>query len=262
MVHNRFEVLDEGIIKMLPERIMSKSCFDPKVLRMMEDEWKRYQPLIYKSDFTREKVDLSEVPEFFLKHHRDVFPILNNQEFVYKKFIEWKNIPPFVPFMTLNISPNWTTLNGKPTKWKQDMLVELIDRFAKQNDRFRQCDYVLECGSNGDHLHAHCVLMLNPKFEKTVITQQRKGNLARSLRKIWKDICDARFKKTTEFENSHHEVMRGILEGKFALQFSLLRKPEFLEDKLAYLVEELKPEDHKNSYKLNIFDTIVITSKV
>jgi len=46
------------------------------------------------------------------------------------------------------------------------------------------------------------------------------------------------------------------------MQFSLLRKPEFLEDKLSYLVEELKPEDHKNSYKLNIFDTIKITAKV
>lgn len=256
MVHNRFEVLDEGKIKYLPERIMSKTNFDPKVLRMMEDEWTRYQPLIYKNDFTREKVDLSEVPEFFLKHHRDVFAILNNQEFVYKKFIEWKNIPPFVPFMTLNISPNWSKMNGKPEPWKQDMLVELIERFAKQNDRFRQCDYVLECGSKGDHLHAHLVLLLNPKFEKTVITQQRKGNLARSVRKLWSDICDKHLK------DSHHEVMRGILEGKFALQFSLLRKPEFLEDKLSYLVEELKPEDHKNSYKLNIFDTIVITSKV
>ena len=257
MVHNRFEVLDEGKIKYLPECIMSKSSFDPKVLRMMEDEWKRYQPLIYKSDFTRENVDLSEVPEFFLKHHRDVFPILNNQEFVYKKFIEWKNIPPFIPFMTLNISPNWKDgMGAGDDTISQRMLVELIERFAKQNDRFRQCDYVLECGSNGDHLHAHLVLLLNPKFEKTVITQQRKGNLARSLRKLWNDICD----KQCIIER--REGMRGVLEGKFALQFSLLRKPEFLEDKLAYLVEELKPEDHKNSYKLNIFDTIVITSKV
>ncbi len=256
MVHNKFSVLDEGTIKYLPERIMSKNSFDPKVLRMMEDEWMRYQPLIYKNDFTREIVDLSEVPEFFLKHHRDVFAILNNQEFVYKKFLQWKKIPPFIPFMTLNISPNWSRMNGKPESWKQDMLVELIERFAKQNDRFRQCDYVLECGSNGDHLHAHLVLLLNPKFEKTTITQQRKGNLARSVRKLWKDICDK------HLEGSHLEVMGGILEGKFALQFSLLRKPEFLEDKLAYLVEELKPEDHKNSYKLNIFDTIVITSKV
>ena len=257
MVHNRFEVLDEGKIKYLPECIMSKSSFDPKVLRMMEDEWKRYQPLIYKSDFTRENVDLSEVPEFFLKHHRDVFPILNNQEFVYKKFIEWKNIPPFIPFMTLNISPNWKDgMGAGDDTISQRMLVELIERFAKQNDRFRQCDYVLECGSNGDHLHAHLVLLLNPKFEKTVITQQRKGNLARSLRKLWSDICD----KQCLIER--REACRGVLEGKFAMQFSLLRKPEFLEDKLAYLVEELKPEDHKNSYKLNIFDTIVITSKV
>lgn len=252
MVHNRFEVLDEGIIKMLPERIMSKTSFDPKVLRMMRDEWERYQPLIYKADFTREKVDLSEVPEFFLKHHRDVFEILNNQEFVYKKFIEWKNIPPFVPFMTLNISPNWrdSGMGAGDDTISQRMLKELIERFGKQNDRFRQLDYVLECGSNGDHLHAHCVLMLNPKFEKTVITQQRKGNLARSLRKLWKDICDK------QVIHERREAMRGILEGKFALQFSLLRKPEFLEDKLNYLCEELKPEDHKNSYKLNIFDTI------
>jgi hypothetical protein len=73
---------------------------------------------------------------------------------------------------------------------------------------------------------------------------------------LWTDICD----KQCLIER--REACRGVLEGKFAMQFSLLRKPEFLEDKLAYLVEELKPEDHKNSYKLNIFDTIRITAKV
>ena len=226
---------------------MSK-VYDPEVLQMMNDEFLRYRDDIYACDYTRRKVNLKHVPQFFLDHHRDYFNILNNQPFVYRKYIEWKKIPPFVPFLTLDVSPNWSDGQGVPNDKNVHLLHELMKLFGGLSDRFSQIDYNIECGSNGDHLHAHAVLRLNPKMEKTVITQQQKGNLTRSLRKCWASVCD--------------EGMRGVLEGKFAVRFSLWRKPEFLKDKTDYLCEELKPLDHKNSVNLNLRETIVFTSKV
>ena len=222
--------------------------YDPEVLSMMHDEFLRYRDDIYACDYTRRKISLKHVPQFFLEHHRDYFNILNNQPFVYKKYIEWKKIPPFVPFLTLDVSPNWSDGSGVPNDKNVHCLHELMKLFGGLSDRFSQIDYNIECGSNGDHLHAHAVLRINPKMEKTVITQQQKGNLTRSLRKCWASVCD--------------EGMRGVLEGKFAVRFSLWRKPEFLKDKTDYLCEELKPLDHKNSVNLNLRETIVFTSKV
>jgi hypothetical protein len=227
---------------------MSK-VYDPEVLQMMNDEFLRYRDDIYACDYTRRKVNLKHVPQFFLDHHRDYFNILNNQPFVYRKYIEWKKIPPFVPFLTLDVSPNWSDGQGVPNDKNVHLLRELMKLFGALSDRFSQIDYNIECGSNGDHLHAHAVLRLNPKMEKTVITQQQKGNLTRSLRKCWASVCD-------------DEGMRGVLEGRYAVRFSLWRKPEFLQDKTDYLCEELKPLDHKNSVNLNLRETIVFTSKV
>jgi len=223
--------------------------YDPEVLSMMADEFLRYRDDIYACDYTRRKISLKHVPQFFLDYHRDYFNILNNQPFVYKKYLEWKKIPPFVPFLTLDVSPNWSDGQGVPNDKNVHLLHELMKLFGGLSDRFSQIDYNIECGSNGDHLHVHAVLRINPKMEKTVITQQQKGNLTRSLRKCWASVCD-------------DEGMRGVLEGRYAVRFSLWRKPEFLKDKTDYLCEELKPLDHKNSVNLNLRETIVFTSKV
>ena len=240
--------------------IMSK-VYDPEVLEMMNDEFLRYRDDIYACDYTRRKVNLKHVPQFFLDHHRDYFNILNNQPFVYKKYLAYKNIPPFVPFLTLDISPNWTghKICGRPSKDKSTYLKLLIENFASMSQRFDRCDYNIECGYSGDHLHLHAVLRINPKMEKTVITQQQKGNLTRSLRKVWLDILK---ENDYDLDGNKCEELRGVLEGKFAVKFSLWRKPEFLKDKTDYLCEELKPLDHKNSVNLNLRETIVFTSKV
>ena len=223
--------------------------YDPEVLSMMSDEFLRYRDCLRDDMFGKgSDVSVKHVPEFFMKYHRDSWYELNNQPFVYKKYLEYKKIPPFVPFLTLDVSPNWSDGSGVPNDKNVHCLHELMKLFGGLSDRFSQIDYNIECGSNGDHLHAHAVLRINPKMEKTVITQQQKGNLTRSLRKCWASVCD--------------EGMRGVLEGKFAVRFSLWRKPEFLKDKTDYLCEELKPLDHKNSVNLNLRETIVFTSKV
>lgn len=160
---------------------------------------------------------------------------------------KYLNIEKFIPFICINVSPNWKSINrsGKPTDKTRAVFHEAIQRFGECSKRFVQLHYVLECGSEGNHLHAHIVAKINPDMEKTCITQLRKGNLSRSFRKFFTQAC-----KDLDFAQNEPEGIGGIVEGKFAIQFSLMRKKEFWVDKIDYLVEDRKPADHKNQYVL------------
>lgn len=177
---------------------------------------------------------------------------MKQYEYAHKYF----NIEKFIPFICINVSPNWQKIDhsGKPSEKKKQVLHTAIRKFGECSKRFTELHYVLECGGEGNHLHAHIVAKINPDMEKTVITQMRKGNLSRSFRKFFNQSC-----KEHEFDAppKYHETkwyqkegMGGIVEGKFAVQFSLMRKKEFWQDKLDYLIEDRKPEDHKNAYVL------------
>lgn len=157
------------------------------------------------------------------------------------------NIEKFIPFICINVSPNWKSINrsGKPSAKTQEVFHSAIKEFGECSKRFTELHYVLECGSNGDHLHAHIVAKINPDMEKTCITQLRKGNLSRSFRKFFTKAC-----KDLDYAQNEPEGIGGIVEGKFAIQFSLMRKKEFWKDKTDYLVEDRKPADHKNAYVL------------
>lgn len=123
--------------------------------------------------------------------------------------------------------------------WNEDLIEnfgEVIKLFFAIGERFSKIEYAIEVGSEGTHLHAHVVAYINPKFEKSVITQHHKGNLAAGFKKMW----DKKMKG-----------MEGCLKGKFAIQGSVIRKPEYEKQKIDYLTEELKPEDHKNLWDLD-----------
>jgi hypothetical protein len=173
---------------------------------------------------------------------------MKQYEYAHKFF----NIEKFIPFICINVSPNWKKIghSGKPSEKKKQVLHDAIWKFGDCSKRFTEIHYVLECGGSGDHLHAHLVAKINPDMEKTVITQLRKGNLSRSFRKFFVQACkDCDFRAPPEIELGK-EGMGGMVEGKFAIQFSLMRKKEFWQDKLDYLVEDRKPTDHKNQFVL------------
>jgi len=171
------------------------------------------------------------------------------RESIYERIKKEYNFIPFTPFLVFNISPNWkgAGVSGKPSKARIESLKTSIKNFFEISQRFTRIDYAIEGGSENTHLHAHVVARINPKLEKTVITQLHKGNLANGYRKVW--------------EKQHNYVgapegIKGVMKGKFAIQTSLMRKEEFLQDKLDYLVEEKKPEDHQNMVDLGERETI------
>lgn len=134
----------------------------------------------------------------------------------------------------LNVSPKW------PAKyWLEPYskhLERAIVKFAKSG-KWKEFHYVIEGGKNGDHLHAHCVCIpTDPKLAKSYIS---KGNHANWFRR--------------EFDNKNNKYPEGFVgcvKGKYAIQVVQINNHEIYKDKLKYLQEETKPEDHKNKKKL------------
>jgi hypothetical protein len=139
----------------------------------------------------------------------------------------------------INISPDWRCveeLKGKRNK-RIKMLKEIIEGYMREGSRYDYYSYVIEDGANGEHIHAHIVWHINPKLIKSVTTHLAKGNNTQQLKKH-----AAKFKG-----------MEGIIKG-VSVQKTFLRTEELVKDKLDYLIEEKKPEGHKNKS--------VITGKV
>jgi len=156
----------------------------------------------------------------------------------------YKGITPFYPAVMINISPNW---KGRFTNYKAKKLRDafdvrdfkaVIEKYLSSNDRYTKWKYCLECGSEGNFLHAHIVAEINPKCSKSVVTHVNKGNHAVELRKHWDKLGP--------------EGTEGLLKGKFSIQRIIVRKREILKDKLAYLIEANKPEGHTNLSDLNL----------
>jgi len=129
----------------------------------------------------------------------------------------------FVPHVFLNISPNW---KGEGNVLALD---RVIDSYMRESMRYDNWTYIIENGSDGDMIHAHIVAKINAKYEKSVITHLNKGNHVQQLRKYAKN----------------EKGIEGKITGK-GIQRSILRNPELIKDKLDYLIEEKKPEGHKN----------------
>jgi hypothetical protein len=142
----------------------------------------------------------------------------------------------------LNISPKWPGGvgghdGGLEDKIRIKFLKIVIDAFINDKRNFSKHKFVIECGKEGTHIHAHCVLELQPSKIKHLNTWLSKGKHHRDLRTIWDKI--AKREDCLEYV--------GAIKAKPALQTQILRTSELRDDKLDYLIEERKPLSHQNA---------------
>lgn len=157
------------------------------------------------------------------------------ETFGMKKINDYLGIEPFNDSLMLNISPKWSEgVEGVPEATKISLLKIVIKKFITDSGRFSRNKFVIECGKSGDHIHAHCVLELNPELKKSNKTWISKHNHIRDFRNIWK-------KMAVDLESNE------CVASKYAIQSVLIKNRTMLQDKLDYLVEELKPLSHKNA---------------
>lgn len=145
---------------------------------------------------------------------------------------------PFVPSIFMTISPNWkckskSFINDKhKAQFKNG-----IEKYLNACNRYDDWSYIIEAGSDGNHLHAHLVAHINKDIKNSVL-----GGKNSHIRK-GKHISD--IKKCIESGFDNWGGIGGIW-GVNSVTSSICNSQEIVDDKLAYLVEDLKPEDHKN----------------
>lgn len=146
----------------------------------------------------------------------------------FNKIAKYYNVKPFTPSVMINISPDWNAGDKRTNTCKIKILKQIIDNYMKEG-WYEKWDYVIECGSQGDHIHAHIVAKMNTQRLKSVETHLKKGRHTPQLIKYAK----------------HIKGMGGIIKG-VSVQKTFLRTETLEKDKLLYLEEEHKPEGHKN----------------
>lgn len=164
-----------------------------------------------------------------------------------KVIYNYLEIIPFTPSVMINISPDWKASERKlSNNMKVAYLKTIIENYLKESDRYDYYSYVIENGSEGDHIHCHIVAHINPKLLKSVETHLAKGTHTQQIKKYAKKV----------------KGMAGIIKG-VSVQKTFLRNEELVKDKLDYLIEELKPEGHKNKSVIEPgrVDKVLITVK-
>lgn len=162
-----------------------------------------------------------------MEHGKNPEPMIPPTEMSNADLYKYYDIKPFRPSWMLNISPNW---KGRIDEHMIAHFKKVMDIFFHNCDRFTNATYVLECGGDGDFLHCHAVFKLNPKKPGN-IASLKKGNFLKEFRSVW-DRCGD---------------YKGLVKSRHALQTTLITREDMLEDKLNYLIEEKKPESHKNA---------------
>lgn len=278
MVNLNNFVLDSGILKSVPEVKMSKQidyCTYCKIKsnRMMsikgplneetlEYEWSRVPNETYKEPPLKIKYAMKQMDRlesdimcwnsnksnktWFVgtkERNQRFFQNVGSEEAVY----DYLEIIPFTPSVMINISPDWKSVKDKlSNRTKIVRLKTIIENYLKESDRYDYYSYVIENGEGGDHIHCHIVAHINPKLLKSVTTHLAKGNHTQQLRKYAKKF----------------KGMEGIIKG-VSVQKTFLRSEELVKDKLNYLIENLKPEGHKNKSVIEPgrVDKVLITVK-
>lgn len=183
-----------------------------------------------------------------------------------KSIADYMGVIPFSPSVMINISPHWKS-EKCPKSWmeiKKNALKYALEKYLNDCNRYDNWEAVIECGGEGNFVHAHAVAHVNPQMLKSVLGAGRpKG--ARNTSHIGKgsgvNACLQKhinkyffeyFKDKRALEkafNAHLKCdkgYRGLLGGKFAVQICILRNEVLVKDKQDYLIEEKKPEGHKN----------------
>lgn len=253
MVNNKLNILDEGQIKMCPECISMKKPsyyydFEQEICNMNKtfiqkdiagNEYQRnavkrtdtpgmkstYDDLVSKC---REYEQNEILHSYMWEGSIPVTPYNTN------KICKYYNIIPFTPSVMINISPDWGHVGWDQGRiqMKIKILTEIIENYLKEG-WYDKWDYIIENGSDGNHIHAHMVCHMNPQRLASVETHLRKGRHVPQLIKYAK----------------HIKGMEGIIKGT-GIQKTFLRTEELVHDKLDYLDEDKKPVGHKNKSKI------------
>lgn len=161
-----------------------------------------------------------------------------------RKIYDYLGIIPFNPCVMINISPDWKGKAPPLVDIYRQLLCKTISTYLNSCNRYSKYRYCLECGGEGNFLHAHIVAEINPDLHKSVKTHINKGNHKYELIKAWTKI-------SKELGIKQLKGIEGFLKGKFAVQRIMLNTIAMRDDKLKYLYETNKPEGHKNAYDLN-----------
>lgn len=219
-VVQQYEYLFEGSTK---RRYPSKEAYERSADKIIVDKYNE----IHNDEFIMEYINFPDFDKYFQKGSDSI--------------ARYMGVEPYVTSVMINISPNWKGKYGQDKltdKLMTKKFCQVIDTYLSASNRYSKYKYCLECGSEGNFLHAHIVAEFNKQCIKSVTTHINKGNHTVELRKIWDKIFP--------------EGYVGLIKGKFAVQRIILRVDYLRQDKLDYLVEDKKPEGHKNLRDLNI----------
>lgn len=260
MVNNIFKIIDENKLKFISVKeykdMVKLSYLDycHKIIRSW-DEYVEVTTYDESLDEIKSSVKNKEYIEcdrkmmifrdkYFEKNFKDMWVIkiafvcvdINDAiEDCFKKhyklqdLLDYLNIIPFTPSVMINISPDWKSGEQRTNTQKIKLLKLIVEQYLAESERYDHYSYVIENGSDGEHIHAHIVAHINPKIGKSVCTHLNKGNHTQQLKKYASKL----------------KGMGGIIKGP-GVQKCFLRTEQLVSDKLDYLIEEKKPEGHKN----------------
>lgn len=255
MVHNNFDILDEGKIKSIDNYKMK----DPKYFTEFIDTLHRLKILKYDIEYksgydcctgfprasedtlNRLKLEYDTLYDPFYEGYMgfdNLFKIRNNPQIA-----QFMGAMPFYPSVMINISPDWKGKFGNNPLTDKLMIKNLkkvIEQYLNESigdkPRFTKWKYCLEYGSEGNFLHAHIVAQINPKLLASMKSHFSRNNHVQQLKKYCNKI----------------KGMEGLIKGKYSVQRNLINTEEMLHDKLDYLIEANKCEGHQNLKDLNL----------
>lgn len=156
-----------------------------------------------------------------------------------KKHQQYKKLTRENPkvYMYLTLSPDKFLRNLDNTKQNRDALFQWASKWFNKNPRFYpdkgDMAWVIENGSNGDHLHLHAVFELKTGYKH-----------AKMLKASWK-----RTFPNNQLITSKNLCANNSKKGEYC--YAQITDPEILKDKLDYLKNELKGE-HGNLVDMDL----------
>lgn len=253
------------------EKYLEPSIMEPKHLSDFKkelDKWRSDEHLLEKEqrgaelwrrDINATKPDFNKINDLYsrMENMPDVIKVYLQYTAMHPRrkiqdtteIAEYMGVRPFNDCVMMNVSPNWKGMFGSGDGLQDTMMIDcfkktiegFINKETGNLPRWTRYKYCLECGKEGNHLHAHIVLEANPKNKKSILggkgSYWGKGNFRNDFIIEWK----------RNFPKGYHRALKGNATD---IQGIILRKRELVEDKLKYLVEDTKPSEHQNEWDL------------
>jgi len=287
MVHNKNEILDEGKNKFIAEGIMKSEITQiDNLVILSQQEYVKGVPLwdsdeedyvdfgndIPNPDYKRPTPSIQKwINADYYKHDTDEpwkymcspAQVKQEKEKILKDpnlkraIYRFLGIIPFNPSVMINISPDWKdqfNISSAEGKHPKLLLSSAIETYLGSCNRYSKWKYCLECGGEGNFLHAHIVAEINPDCHKSVMTHINNGAHKYALMKAWdKHLKQQKSLPYAKWQSGKDNLKGkvGLLKGNFSVQRTILNHPSLRDDKLKYLIEANKPEGHQNKYDLN-----------